>query len=78
MAASSASAAPAGPVYIYNGVSNLKALKDINLHGANLFFNGSFRVEDLRDVDLIGATIFLNGQLQVRDFKAVKQCADLE
>jgi hypothetical protein len=55
-----------GPVYIYNGLSNLGELKEVNLNGANLFFNGSFCIEDLREVDLLGATVFLNGQPQVR------------
>ncbi len=59
-------ASGAGPVYIYNGVSNLRELKDVKLNGANLLFNGSFCIEDLRLVDLQGATVFLNGQIQVR------------
>jgi hypothetical protein len=56
------------PVYIYNGVSDLKELKEVNLNGASLFFNGCFRVGDLRGVDLAGANIFFNGQLHVRRF----------
>lgn len=59
-----------GPVYIYNGVSNLKELKEVNLSGANLFFNGSFYVADLQGVNFGGAKVFLNGQLQVRSFYA--------
>lgn len=56
----------AGPVYIYNGASNLRELRDVKLSGANLFFNGSFSIEDLQEVDLQGATVFLNGQSHVR------------
>jgi hypothetical protein len=59
------------PVYIYDGISDLKELKDVNLNGASLFFNGSFRVEDLREVDLVGANVFFNGQLHVRRFKSI-------
>lgn len=55
-----------GPVYIYNGVSNLRELKEADLNGAKLFFNGKFSIEDLQQVDLVGATVFLNGQLEVR------------
>ena len=53
------------PVYIYNGVSNLEKLQEVNLNGANLFFNGSFSIQDLRSVDLAGANVFFNGELQV-------------
>lgn len=65
MESSSPSALGHRPVYIYNGVSNLEKLKDVNLSGANLFFNGSFSVQDLRSVNLAGANVFLNGELQV-------------
>jgi hypothetical protein len=59
------------PVYIYNGISDLKELKEVNLNGASLFFNGSFRVEDLRGVDLVGANVFFNGQVHVRRFTSI-------
>lgn len=55
-----------GPVYIYNGVSNLRELKDITLGGASLYFNGSFCVDELRHVNLQGANVFFNGRFQVR------------
>lgn len=53
------------PVYIYNGVSNLKELEKANLNGANLFFNGSFSLEDLEKINFEGANVFLNGEAQV-------------
>jgi hypothetical protein len=56
-----------GPVYVYNGMANLRELKEVSLDGASLYFNGSFRLEDLRDVELGGANIYLNGQYQVRN-----------
>ena len=54
------------PVYIYNGVTDLRELKDISLDGASLFFNGTFCVDELRHVSLQGAHVFFNGKLQVR------------
>ena len=58
-----------GPVYIYNGVADLRELREVSLNGANLFFNGSFCIEDLRNVNFNGAKVFWNGQLQVRKSK---------
>lgn len=55
-------------VYIYNGVTDLRELKDISLNGASLFFNGTFSVDGLRHVNLQGAHVFFNGKLQVRCF----------
>jgi hypothetical protein len=65
MEACSTPAPGRGPVYIYNGVTNLKELKDVTLNGATLFFNGPFRLEDLQGVELQGANVYLNGELQV-------------
>lgn len=55
-----------GPLYIYNGPSNLKELERVNLTGARIFFNGSYDLRDLRKVNFMGATIFMNGQATVR------------
>ncbi|KAF7504825.1 hypothetical protein GJ744_001691 [Endocarpon pusillum] len=63
------------PVYIYNGVTDLRELKDISLKGASLFFNGTFSVDGLRHVNLQGAHVFFNGKLQSGVTRGVSQDA---
>ena len=63
-----------GPLYIYNGPSNLKELECINLNGARIFFNGPYDLRDLRNVNLVGATVFMNGQSMVFLFCRPDRC----